>query len=66
MSFFAKTDTGVTLNRFSQDLELIDMELPLSVINTVISKRPSPTSRPAIALLTMIQQFSQSSSPKAF
>ncbi|KID91337.1 ABC transporter, transmembrane domain, type 1 [Metarhizium guizhouense ARSEF 977] len=36
MSFFAKTDTGVTLNRFSQDLELIDMELPLSVINTVI------------------------------
>lgn len=29
-SFFAKTDTGVTLNRFSQDLGLIDRILPLS------------------------------------
>ncbi|KAF1951521.1 hypothetical protein CC80DRAFT_553172 [Byssothecium circinans] len=34
MSFFAATDTGVTLNRFSQDLQLIDMELPLSALNT--------------------------------
>ena len=25
MSFFTTTDTGVTLNRFSQDLQLIDM-----------------------------------------
>lgn len=29
-SFFAKTDTGVTLNRFSQDLGLMDRVLPLS------------------------------------
>ncbi|OCK89464.1 putative multidrug resistance protein [Cenococcum geophilum 1.58] len=29
-SFFAKTDTGVTLNRFSQDLGLMDRILPLS------------------------------------
>jgi ATP-binding cassette, subfamily C (CFTR/MRP), member 1 len=29
-SFYAKTDTGVTLNRFSQDIGLIDRILPLS------------------------------------
>ncbi|KAF9765371.1 hypothetical protein IL306_002342 [Fusarium sp. DS 682] len=34
MSFFAATDTGVTINRFSQDLQLIDMDLPLSALNT--------------------------------
>lgn len=28
MAFFTTTDTGTTTNRFSQDLELIDMELP--------------------------------------
>ncbi|KAK0106876.1 hypothetical protein ONS95_003598 [Cadophora gregata] len=35
MSFFNSTDTGVTVNRFSQDLMLIDMELPLTALNTV-------------------------------
>ncbi|PVH81871.1 hypothetical protein DL98DRAFT_457694 [Cadophora sp. DSE1049] len=35
MSFFSSTDTGVTVNRFSQDLMLIDMELPLTALNTV-------------------------------
>lgn len=33
MSFFATTDTGVTINRFSQDLQLIDMDLPISALN---------------------------------
>lgn len=34
MSFFVNTDTGVTMNRFSQDLQLIDMELPVAALNT--------------------------------
>ncbi|KAK4233717.1 putative ABC multidrug transporter [Achaetomium macrosporum] len=34
ISFFVKTDSGVTLNRFSQDLQLIDMELPIAALNT--------------------------------
>lgn len=33
MSYFSTTDTGITLNRFSQDLQLIDMDLPLSALN---------------------------------
>ncbi|KAL4758550.1 uncharacterized protein BDW70DRAFT_170256 [Aspergillus foveolatus] len=37
MSFFASTDSGTTLNRFSQDLELIDMELPLAVLQTCLA-----------------------------
>ncbi len=35
MNFFSTTDTGVTLNRFSQDLQLVDMDLPLSALNFV-------------------------------
>jgi ATP-binding cassette subfamily C (CFTR/MRP) protein 1 len=38
MSFFATVDTGVTLNRFSQDLMLIDMELPITALNTFASE----------------------------
>ena len=36
MSFFSSTDTGITTNRFSQDLELIDMELPVALIRTAM------------------------------
>ncbi|KAF7512373.1 hypothetical protein GJ744_001941 [Endocarpon pusillum] len=35
-SFFSETDVGETVNRFSQDLQLIDMELPLALFNTSI------------------------------
>ena len=38
MSFFATTDTGITINRFSQDLQLIDMDLPISALNCAASK----------------------------
>ncbi|KAK6540555.1 hypothetical protein TWF694_009346 [Orbilia ellipsospora] len=33
MSYFSATDVGVTTNRFSQDLVLIDTELPSALIN---------------------------------
>lgn len=35
-SFFAQTDTGKTLNRFSQDMNLMDRVLPVSAMNVVI------------------------------
>ncbi|KAJ5720496.1 uncharacterized protein N7483_008430 [Penicillium malachiteum] len=34
-SFFQTTDVGIMTNRFSQDMDLIDMKLPLWVVNTV-------------------------------
>lgn len=34
-SFFISTDTGVTLNRFSQDMSLIDMQLPFGFLQAV-------------------------------
>ncbi|KAJ5618483.1 ABC transporter integral membrane type 1, partial [Penicillium herquei] len=37
MSYFHNTDIGQTTNRFSQDLQLIDMELPLAVLNTILT-----------------------------
>lgn len=37
MSFFTNTDSGITMNRFSQDLQLIDMELPIAALNTFAS-----------------------------
>lgn len=46
MSFFATTDTGVTLNRFSQDLQLIDMELPVAALNTFASQSQQLASHP--------------------
>jgi ATP-binding cassette subfamily C (CFTR/MRP) protein 1 len=32
LSFFASTDTGTTLNRFSQDMNLVDIEMPPGVL----------------------------------
>lgn len=37
LSFFTNTDTGVVTNLFSQDLNLIDTELPSATLNTVYS-----------------------------
>ncbi|KAH6659515.1 ABC transporter [Truncatella angustata] len=40
LRFFTNTDSGELLNRFSQDMELIDMELPAVMVNytsTVVS-----------------------------
>jgi ABC-type multidrug transport system fused ATPase/permease subunit len=34
LSFFTATDTGVVTNLFSQDLNLIDTELPDALLNT--------------------------------
>ena len=35
MSFFGKTNSGETINRFSQDLSMIDSELPMALFNFV-------------------------------
>jgi len=35
LRFFTKTDTGVITNLFSQDLNLIDTELPDATLNTL-------------------------------
>lgn len=34
LSFFASTDTGVSLNRFSQDMSLVDLALPIAMSST--------------------------------
>ncbi|KAK2046745.1 ABC transporter [Colletotrichum somersetense] len=34
LSFFVKTDTGVIINRFSQDMNLIDLPLPIAFLLT--------------------------------
>ncbi|EXJ85589.1 hypothetical protein A1O1_05954 [Capronia coronata CBS 617.96] len=36
LSLFAGNNLGDTINRFSQDLQLIDMELPLALFNTIV------------------------------
>ncbi|PNY24634.1 Multidrug resistance-associated protein 1 [Tolypocladium capitatum] len=35
MAYFSKEDSGAILNRFSQDMQLIDGELPAALLNTV-------------------------------
>ena len=36
LSFFTSTDVGTTLNRFSQDMTVIDTELPDALIDLTI------------------------------
>lgn len=38
LSFFSETETGVLINRFSQDLRHVDMSLPGAVINVAFRK----------------------------
>ncbi|KAL2873350.1 hypothetical protein SGCOL_011492 [Colletotrichum sp. CLE4] len=38
LSFFATTNTGSIVNRFSQDIQLIDAELPISLLNVAASE----------------------------
>jgi ATP-binding cassette subfamily C (CFTR/MRP) protein 1 len=44
LSFFVATDTGVTLNRFSQDMSLIDMALPAAAFGTIFAALTSISS----------------------
>ena len=44
-SFFDETDSGITLNRFSQDMTLIDGPLPSAAVMVWTSKFLPPTSR---------------------
>lgn len=37
MPFLSKTDSGVLLNRFSQDFNYIDDELPRAVMNIIMA-----------------------------
>ncbi|KAE8152270.1 putative multidrug resistance protein [Aspergillus avenaceus] len=37
LSFFAETETGVTLNRFSQDMSLVDLALPGALLTVTAS-----------------------------
>ncbi|KAF2688653.1 hypothetical protein K458DRAFT_384834 [Lentithecium fluviatile CBS 122367] len=37
LSFYEKTDTGTTSNRFSQDMQLVDSELPFALLNVFCS-----------------------------
>ncbi|KAF7554083.1 hypothetical protein G7Z17_g3181 [Cylindrodendrum hubeiense] len=53
LRFFTTTDTGTLTNRFSQDMELIDMNLPLVMINCIA------TSFSALAKAIILIIFSQ-------
>ncbi|MCJ1310930.1 hypothetical protein MMC25_004598 [Agyrium rufum] len=71
-SFIFSTDTGIILNRFSQDMTLIDSQLPSAFLQTVVavagaigggiliaagSKFMAATVPVCIALLYMLQKF---------
>lgn len=40
LPFFTETDTGVVINLLSQDLNLIDTELPDALLNTLYAVSP--------------------------
>jgi ABC-type multidrug transport system fused ATPase/permease subunit len=40
LSFFTSTDTGVVTNLFSQDLNLVDTELPNALLNLLLNVSP--------------------------
>ncbi|KAJ5937598.1 ABC transporter integral membrane type 1 [Penicillium verhagenii] len=42
-SFFQRTDTGSIMNRFSEDMQLIDFALPTTALNFVEGKSPQNT-----------------------
>jgi ATP-binding cassette subfamily C (CFTR/MRP) protein 1 len=42
MSFHATVDSGTTINRFSEDIRLIDVELPTAAFGVTLSKSNSP------------------------
>ena len=37
LSFFTRVDSGTTLNRFSQDMTLVDVELPSAFVNAIFA-----------------------------
>lgn len=47
MEFFSSVDSGITTNRFSQDIQLIDSELSGALINATAGK---PTLKHSVAI----------------
>jgi ATP-binding cassette subfamily C (CFTR/MRP) protein 1 len=37
LAFFSAVDTGVTTNRFSQDMSMVDTDLSMALSNTVLT-----------------------------
>lgn len=37
LSFFSSTDSGITINRFSQDIQFVDNELPLALLTLLLT-----------------------------
>ncbi|KAL5046465.1 hypothetical protein BDW71DRAFT_181773 [Aspergillus fruticulosus] len=70
--FFVSTDSGQTLNRFSQDMSLIDMQLPIALVDfsfgvflciveailiALVSKWAALMYPPLIGILFILQKF---------
>ncbi|KAG4434582.1 hypothetical protein IFR05_009938 [Cadophora sp. M221] len=53
ISFYAATETGELVNRFSQDLRLVDMTLPSALINVCYRMTPPPPSEEIEIILIM-------------